>query len=149
MRILDLRVMPNLHSRIVPPIITMSIFFLMIRRPPRSTRRYTLFPYTTLFRSRRGAPVAHELLEEERVAARLVVELLALALAERRVEQGLGLLAGERGEIDPLGAAFPLRGRELGVEPQRRGAGAKSEREHDPCLGRPPEERREQVDGAL
>src|SRR6188474_3771260 len=26
-------------------------FFLMIRRPPRSTRRYTLFPYTTLFRS--------------------------------------------------------------------------------------------------
>src|SRR6059058_4151554 len=27
------------------------VFFLMIRRPPRSTRRYTLFPYTTLFRS--------------------------------------------------------------------------------------------------
>src|SRR6184192_1419164 len=25
-------------------------FFLMIRRPPRSTRRLTLFPYTTLFR---------------------------------------------------------------------------------------------------
>src|SRR3546814_1069849 len=29
-----------------------SIFFLMIRRPPRSTRTDTLFPYTTLFRSR-------------------------------------------------------------------------------------------------
>src|SRR5687768_18184038 len=28
----------------------MSLFFLMIRRPPRST----LFPYTTLFRSRGG-----------------------------------------------------------------------------------------------
>src|SRR3546814_19374451 len=26
-------------------------FFLMILRPPRSTRTYTLFPYTTLFRS--------------------------------------------------------------------------------------------------
>src|SRR3546814_20748017 len=26
-------------------------FCLMIRRPPRSTRTYTLFPYTTLFRS--------------------------------------------------------------------------------------------------
>src|SRR3546814_21128143 len=26
-------------------------FFLMIRRPPRSTRPDTLFPYTTLFRS--------------------------------------------------------------------------------------------------
>src|SRR3546814_3912399 len=30
-------------------------FFLMIRRPPRSTRTDTLFPYTTLFRS----PVGH------------------------------------------------------------------------------------------
>src|SRR3546814_5448210 len=28
-------------------------FFLMIRRPPRSTRTDTLFPYTTLFRSPR------------------------------------------------------------------------------------------------
>src|SRR3546814_13316936 len=31
----------------------MLFFFLMIRRPPRSTRTYTLFPYTTLFRSLR------------------------------------------------------------------------------------------------
>src|SRR3546814_14964772 len=30
-------------------------FFLMIRRPPRSTRTDTLFPYTTLFRSREAA----------------------------------------------------------------------------------------------
>src|SRR3546814_20509737 len=29
-------------------------FFLMIRRPPRSTRTDTLFPYTTLFRSGKG-----------------------------------------------------------------------------------------------
>src|SRR3546814_11667934 len=28
-----------------------AVFFLMIRRPPRSTRTDTLFPYTTLFRS--------------------------------------------------------------------------------------------------
>src|SRR3546814_4382142 len=28
-----------------------AFFFLMIRRPPRSTRTDTLFPYTTLFRS--------------------------------------------------------------------------------------------------
>src|SRR3546814_18052190 len=40
----------------------MSIFWivevfvcLMIRRPPRSTRTDTLFPYTTLFRSQRAA----------------------------------------------------------------------------------------------
>src|SRR5215208_2138191 len=30
----------------------LSLFFLMIRRPPKST----LFPYTTLFRSRRRSP---------------------------------------------------------------------------------------------
>src|SRR3546814_4019930 len=29
----------------------MFVFFLSIRRPPRSTRTDTLFPYTTLFRS--------------------------------------------------------------------------------------------------
>src|SRR3546814_13033346 len=29
----------------------MCFFFFMIRRPPRSTRTDTLFPYTTLFRS--------------------------------------------------------------------------------------------------
>src|SRR3546814_15894271 len=33
----------NIHMR--------PFFFLMIRRPPRSTRTDTLFPYTTLFRS--------------------------------------------------------------------------------------------------
>src|SRR3546814_15865489 len=33
-------------------------FFLMIRRPPRSTRTDTLFPYTTLFRSDTGRDVA-------------------------------------------------------------------------------------------
>src|SRR3546814_6779243 len=30
---------------------TLFFFFLMIRRPPKSTRTDTLFPYTTLFRS--------------------------------------------------------------------------------------------------
>src|SRR3546814_16278141 len=33
-------------------------FFLMIRRPPRSTRTDTRFPYTTLFRSARQILVA-------------------------------------------------------------------------------------------
>src|SRR3546814_15864383 len=33
--------------------IVLLFFFLMIRRPPRSTRTDTLFPYTTLFRARR------------------------------------------------------------------------------------------------
>src|SRR3546814_1080555 len=33
------------------PVSLVGFFFLMIRRPPRSTRTDTLFPYTTLFRS--------------------------------------------------------------------------------------------------
>src|SRR3546814_8684779 len=35
----------------------------MIRRPPRSTRTYTLFPYTTLFRSDRALPFAADRLD--------------------------------------------------------------------------------------
>src|SRR3546814_11042388 len=34
------------------------LFFLMIRRPPRSTRTDTLCPYTTLFRSIDGSVMA-------------------------------------------------------------------------------------------
>src|SRR3546814_18268401 len=39
--------------------ILLLVYFLMIRRPPRSTRTDTLFPYTTLFRAavRKQAPV--------------------------------------------------------------------------------------------
>src|SRR3546814_8398283 len=38
----------------------MCFFFLMIRRPPRSTRTDTLFPYTTLFRSHVSANHRHD-----------------------------------------------------------------------------------------
>src|SRR3546814_49536 len=43
-------------------VLSCCFFFLMIRRPPRSTRTDTLFPYTTLFRSdlsQGGAGVSH------------------------------------------------------------------------------------------
>src|SRR3546814_12010714 len=59
-------------------------FFLMIRRPPRSTRTDTLFPYTTLFRSDTGAP--HRLAGAERGGpvradrGRLVSDMLLDAL---------------------------------------------------------------------
>src|SRR3546814_14096005 len=36
-----------------------SLFFLMLRRPPRSSRSDTLFPSTTLFRSLVAFDVAH------------------------------------------------------------------------------------------
>src|SRR3546814_15535014 len=51
-------------------------FFLMIRRPPRSTRTDTLFPYTTLFRSpaigpaRRAASAEEARIGDGAVAAR-------------------------------------------------------------------------------
>src|SRR3546814_6687398 len=47
------------HTRLYAVLL---FFFLMIRRPPRSTRTDTLFPYTTLFRSEDGCgrgPLRH------------------------------------------------------------------------------------------
>src|SRR3546814_13672537 len=41
-------------SRLLVPVFV-GVFFLMIRRPPSSTRTDTLFPYTTLFRSEPSA----------------------------------------------------------------------------------------------
>src|SRR3546814_9037143 len=41
--------------------IAVVFFFLMIRRPPRSKRTDTLFPYTTLFRSEEGCDIRREL----------------------------------------------------------------------------------------
>src|SRR3546814_11054323 len=42
------------YSSCAPHRLVPIFFFLMIRRPPRSTRTDTLFPYTTLFRSAAG-----------------------------------------------------------------------------------------------
>src|SRR3546814_2450004 len=61
-------------------------FFLMIRRPPRSTRTDTLFPYTTLFRS------PEQILDPLRVVdARKLDEnaLVALLLDDRLRDAGL------------------------------------------------------------
>src|SRR3546814_8733443 len=60
----------------------------MIRRPPRSTRTDTLFPYTTLFRSRVTLPpVAAERrfaepLDSSAHAAKILAELAAKAIEE-------------------------------------------------------------------
>src|SRR3546814_11080004 len=53
-------------------------FFLMIRRPPRSTRTATLFPYTTLFRSIGAVfqPAAHH-------AMRMLLEPAAVVRRNR------------------------------------------------------------------
>src|SRR3546814_13108631 len=59
-------------------------FFLMIRRPPRSTRTDTLFPYTTLFRSRRARRDALDRRRRKRVIPRLPG---AVAQMEERSEE--------------------------------------------------------------
>src|SRR6187401_2321615 len=49
----------SIYARVEKMVDTKSLidyfFFLMIRPPPRSTQPTTLFPYTTLFRSRLAA----------------------------------------------------------------------------------------------
>src|SRR3546814_13805864 len=54
-------------------------FFLMIRRPPRSTRTDTLFPYTTLFRSTK---YTHQLASADNIPSR-VREAFRLAEEEK------------------------------------------------------------------
>src|SRR3546814_20295965 len=49
----------------------------MIRRPPRSTRTDTLFPYTTLFRS--GRKLLHQAAEAMRLTARGFHRVLRVA----------------------------------------------------------------------
>src|SRR3546814_11502482 len=59
------------------------VFFLMIRRPPRSTRTDTLFPYTPLFRSLLGYRTILRLDASARVAgsySRALVDRLVAAM---------------------------------------------------------------------
>src|SRR3546814_5817366 len=79
-------------------------FFLMIRRPPRSTRTDTLFPYTTLFRS--GAVlqlVWHAGAVEQRLGADDVTGLLGRHAGLRGGQRLLDDLVGLCGVLlEPL-----------------------------------------------
>src|SRR5258708_28036621 len=61
-----------------------SFFFLMIRRPPRST----LFPYTTLFRSEAGIATARldEIVRQKDPALKEVVEQLSRGNVREAIE---------------------------------------------------------------
>src|SRR3546814_6007664 len=82
----------------------------MIRRPPRSTRTDTLFPYPTLFRSDRMVGVANFADEAgDDVDARFLGELLRLDLVahrgdrvHRRADEGDILLRHRLGEAGAL-----------------------------------------------
>src|SRR3546814_13970169 len=73
-------------------------FFLMIRRPPRSTRTDTLFPYTTLCRSRGFAVVAAEvrnLALRSSDASKDIEKLLAQTVSQLDVGANLVDSAGQ------------------------------------------------------
>src|SRR3546814_3621784 len=93
----------------------MSIFFLMLRRPPRSTRTDTLFPYTTLFRS----PPGHPLCDGQSARLLLLVSLRRHTADHRRdgdpIPGVVGIDAHPR-QLDPL--VFLFRSEEHTSEPQ-------------------------------
>src|SRR3546814_10927573 len=66
----------------------------MIRRPPRSTRTDTLFPYTTLFRSADGLPCNEVRIACDRIAGNLdelrKPHVIELRRAQTEVAQAVG-----------------------------------------------------------
>src|SRR3546814_11053212 len=97
----------------------------MIRRPPRSTRTDTLFPYTTLFRSNllahfgvRRITIGHTLVE--RVGLGHDGRVLRLDVHHAGgVSEGVLLEDGRLWRVDDAGARFAL-GRAVDVAPDRR-----------------------------
>src|SRR3546814_16068594 len=77
----------------------------MIRRPPRSTRTGTLFPYTTLFRSLHGpfgdAAEVAVAVEQGADAVQPVLQDLHLDAAGAALQRGSGLLDGEGHDTFP------------------------------------------------
>src|SRR3546814_15158974 len=85
-----------MNSSSVDAVIRDRVFFLMIRRPPRSTRTDTLCPYTTLFRSQRAGLryvcISSRLTQDEtdyildNSGAKMLVVSASLAPAAERLE---------------------------------------------------------------
>src|SRR3546814_12354759 len=72
----------------------------MIRRPPRATRTDTLFPYTTLFRSRRGADQVEVVLALQALLHDLHVQHAQEAAAEAEAHRLRALrLEAQRGIV--------------------------------------------------
>src|SRR3546814_17052353 len=76
------------------------IFFLMIRRPPRSTRTDTLFPYTTLFRSERQRSVLAKFIaivapeQSQQLASALLAEFHTLNRICSQSKESLARICG-------------------------------------------------------
>src|SRR3546814_12799462 len=96
-------------------------FFLMFRRPPRSTRTDTLFPYTTLFRSLASGAGARDRAERD--------------LAVAHAHENFGARAGEReaGQIEMVEKGGGVHAAQRAVQLERRQRERRGEalREHD------------------
>src|SRR3546814_6425435 len=88
-------------------------FFLMIRRPPKSTRTDTLFPYTTLFRSPAEARVDGQTGQTSTELGEAHVAVARLAERGQLLEQGDSVLdaagVGRLDEGERLDVAQPER----------------------------------------
>src|SRR3546814_19083039 len=74
-------------------VLSYCVFLLMIRRPPRSTRTDTLFPYTTLFRSgRRHARALAQPQAEQQVVPRVCRPLRGIVPLGDLVAPGVAVL---------------------------------------------------------
>src|SRR3546814_13869966 len=102
----------------------------MIRRPPRSTRTDTLFPYPTLFRSRLGpgALAPHLLLEARRPDQRATDARRAVEAVDRRPLVGAGNAgrrqprAGNRAPAIDQRPVDPVSGKSPDCAPEHRTA---------------------------
>src|SRR3546814_12974178 len=115
----------------------------MIRRPPRSTRTDTLFPYTTLFRSR-------AVVEDGQAVAAFELDLHAIGVPGRSAVAGRGRQVTDDGGQDGIGrggaggkrhrrdhgvrVGVEARGGDVGAE--RRGVGRRGERAGEVTEGR-------------
>src|SRR3546814_4211216 len=63
----------------------------MIRRPPRSTRTDTLFPYTTLYRSTASGNTGGRRLEPPLRSSDAAALCVAKLIGQQRVDEGLGV----------------------------------------------------------
>src|SRR3546814_3471199 len=85
--------------------------FLMIRRPPRSTRTDTLFPYTTLFRS--TAKAAFAILADEQSGDQPSRPFALRVIDSRSMFSGTGVLVAEAAKLArDSGRPFAMRSEE-------------------------------------
>src|SRR3546814_1005701 len=77
----------------------------MIRRPPRSTRTDTLFPYTTLFRSLGRPGCAGTVIFRKGYSMKLRVVIAAIAIALTAAACENSTLGGTKQTIGTLGGA--------------------------------------------